>query len=127
MSLRSDRNFGGEHWEKETSVSAVAEGLADLLDDLSLELETTLNKVQKSSLLLTYEINAVGPILVIKNSKSNFNSAMNCLVSICGIPVFFGWFVTVMEEKLSALGSSGILADRPYISDSAARASLMDS
>lgn len=28
--------------------------------------ETTLSKVQKSSLLLTYEVNAVGPILVIK-------------------------------------------------------------
>lgn len=29
--------------------------------------ETTLNKVQKSALLLTYEVNAVGPILVIKH------------------------------------------------------------
>ena len=28
--------------------------------------ETTLTKVQKSSLLLSYEVNAVGPILVIK-------------------------------------------------------------
>ncbi|WOK91701.1 hypothetical protein Cni_G00392 [Canna indica] len=32
-----------------------------------LQPETTLNKVQKSSLLLTYEINAVGPLLVIKH------------------------------------------------------------
>lgn len=29
--------------------------------------ETTLNKVEKSALLLTYEVNAVGPILVIKH------------------------------------------------------------
>ncbi|KAK7303625.1 hypothetical protein RJT34_14535 [Clitoria ternatea] len=29
--------------------------------------ETTLNKVQKSSLMLAYEVNAVGPILVIKH------------------------------------------------------------
>lgn len=28
--------------------------------------ETTLNKVERASLLLAYEINAVGPILVIK-------------------------------------------------------------
>jgi len=28
--------------------------------------ETTLNKVEKSSLMLAYEVNAVGPILVIK-------------------------------------------------------------
>lgn len=28
--------------------------------------ETTLSKVEKSSLLLAYEVNAVGPILVIK-------------------------------------------------------------
>ncbi|KAL3654611.1 hypothetical protein CASFOL_001596 [Castilleja foliolosa] len=32
-----------------------------------LQPETTLNKVQRSSLLLTYEINAIGPILVIKH------------------------------------------------------------
>ncbi|KAK1279283.1 hypothetical protein QJS04_geneDACA020420 [Acorus gramineus] len=32
-----------------------------------LQPETTLSKVQKSALLLTYEINAVGPILVIKH------------------------------------------------------------
>ncbi|XP_072989011.1 uncharacterized protein [Typha latifolia] len=32
-----------------------------------LQPETTLNKVQKSSLLLTYEVNAIGPILVIKH------------------------------------------------------------
>ncbi|KAJ9691332.1 hypothetical protein PVL29_013492 [Vitis rotundifolia] len=32
-----------------------------------LQPETTLTKVQKSSLLLTYEVNAVGPILVIKH------------------------------------------------------------
>lgn len=32
-----------------------------------LQPETTLNKVQKSSLMLAYEINAVGPILVIKH------------------------------------------------------------
>ncbi|XP_051128892.1 uncharacterized protein LOC127249880 isoform X3 [Andrographis paniculata] len=31
-----------------------------------LQPETTLNKVQRASLLLTYEVNAVGPILVIK-------------------------------------------------------------
>lgn len=29
-------------------------------------IETTLNKVQRASLLLAYEVNAVGPILVIK-------------------------------------------------------------
>jgi hypothetical protein len=28
--------------------------------------ETTLNKLEKSSLMLSYEVNAVGPILVIK-------------------------------------------------------------
>lgn len=33
---------------------------------LKLRAETTLNKVEKSSLLLTYEVNAIGPILVIK-------------------------------------------------------------
>ncbi|KAL5771853.1 hypothetical protein ACOSQ2_011777 [Xanthoceras sorbifolium] len=32
-----------------------------------LQPETTLNKVEKSSLMLAYEINAVGPILVIKH------------------------------------------------------------
>ncbi|GFP95920.1 uncharacterized oxidoreductase c663.09c [Phtheirospermum japonicum] len=32
-----------------------------------LQPETTLNKVQRSSLLLAYEVNAVGPILVIKH------------------------------------------------------------
>ncbi|OMO73774.1 Short-chain dehydrogenase/reductase SDR [Corchorus olitorius] len=32
-----------------------------------LQPETTLNKVDKSSLMLTYEVNAVGPILVIKH------------------------------------------------------------
>jgi hypothetical protein len=33
---------------------------------LSPDTETTLSKVQKSSLMLAYEVNAVGPILVIK-------------------------------------------------------------
>lgn len=32
-----------------------------------LQPETTLNKIQRSSLLLAYEVNAVGPILVIKH------------------------------------------------------------
>ncbi|GAY54714.1 hypothetical protein CUMW_158860 [Citrus unshiu] len=32
-----------------------------------LQPETTLNKVEKSSLMLAYEVNAVGPILVIKH------------------------------------------------------------
>ncbi|KAF8096110.1 hypothetical protein N665_0317s0016 [Sinapis alba] len=32
-----------------------------------LQPETTLNKVEKSSLMLTYEVNAVGPILVMKH------------------------------------------------------------
>ncbi|KAI3455887.1 hypothetical protein Pfo_012550 [Paulownia fortunei] len=32
-----------------------------------LQPETTLNKVQRASLLLTYEVNAVGPIMVIKH------------------------------------------------------------
>ncbi|OMO83184.1 Short-chain dehydrogenase/reductase SDR [Corchorus capsularis] len=32
-----------------------------------LQPETTLNKVEKSSLMLTYEVNAIGPILVIKH------------------------------------------------------------
>jgi hypothetical protein len=36
--------------------------------------ETTLSKVQKSSLLLTYEVNAIGPILVVKVCHSNFMS-----------------------------------------------------
>uniref|UniRef100_A0A453JQ14 Uncharacterized protein n=1 Tax=Aegilops tauschii subsp. strangulata TaxID=200361 RepID=A0A453JQ14_AEGTS len=31
--------------------------------------ETSLSKVQKSSLLLAYEVNAVGPILVIKHMR----------------------------------------------------------
>lgn len=40
----------------------------DLLNFYSLffSAETTLLKVEKSSLLITYEVNAVGPILVIK-------------------------------------------------------------
>lgn len=33
--------------------------------------ETTLSKVEKSSLLLAYEINAIGPVLVIKVCSSN--------------------------------------------------------
>jgi len=36
-----------------------------------LSTETTLNKVEKSSLMLAYEVNAVGPILVMKVSSSN--------------------------------------------------------
>ncbi|XP_074567926.1 uncharacterized protein LOC141824516 isoform X3 [Curcuma longa] len=35
-----------------------------------LQPETTLSKVQKSSLLLAYEVNAIGPILVIKHMSS---------------------------------------------------------
>ena len=40
-----------------------------LLEKLLVSLtnvETSLTKVQKSSLMVTYEVNAVGPILVIK-------------------------------------------------------------
>ncbi|RWV87255.1 hypothetical protein BHE74_00015684 [Ensete ventricosum] len=35
--------------------------------------ETTLTKVEKSSLLLAYEVNAIGPVLVIKVSYSSCN------------------------------------------------------
>lgn len=35
--------------------------------------ETTLRKVEKSSLLLAYEVNAVGPILVIKVCSLEFH------------------------------------------------------
>nr|CAD1841471.1 unnamed protein product [Ananas comosus var. bracteatus] len=61
----------------EAAASAVSEtyGSLNLLVNTSgilsipnvLQPETTLSKVQKSSLLLTYEVNAVGPILVIKH------------------------------------------------------------
>ncbi|GAV69952.1 hypothetical protein CFOL_v3_13452 [Cephalotus follicularis] len=48
-----------------------ATGLLDLKSILSIpnviQPETTLNKVEKSSLILAYEINAVGPILVMKH------------------------------------------------------------
>jgi hypothetical protein len=33
--------------------------------------ETTLSKLEKSSLLLAYEVNAIGPVLVIKVCSSN--------------------------------------------------------
>ncbi|XP_024022797.1 uncharacterized protein LOC21408632 isoform X2 [Morus notabilis] len=42
-----------------------ASGILSLPD--ALQPETTLTKVQKSSLMLAYEVNAVGPILVIKH------------------------------------------------------------
>ncbi|KAK8506753.1 hypothetical protein V6N12_002197 [Hibiscus sabdariffa] len=38
-----------------------------------LQPETTLTKVQKSSMMLAYEVNAVGPILVIKNLVFKFS------------------------------------------------------
>ncbi|PWA34532.1 NAD(P)-binding Rossmann-fold superfamily protein [Artemisia annua] len=51
--------------------------------------ETTLSKVERSSLLLAYEINAVGPILVIKvcSSSSVMLCALTCLFQ-CSIYVF---------------------------------------
>ncbi|KAJ7969209.1 Short-chain dehydrogenase/reductase [Quillaja saponaria] len=42
-----------------------ASGILSIPD--ALQPETTLNKVEKSSLMLTYEVNAVGPILVVKH------------------------------------------------------------
>lgn len=38
-----------------------------------LSTETALNKVEKSSLMLAYEVNAVGPILVMKVRESKFS------------------------------------------------------
>lgn len=43
--------------------------------------ETTLTKVEKSSLLLAYEVNAIGPILVIKVGYSSYNMTY-CLYSV---------------------------------------------
>ncbi|WOK96417.1 hypothetical protein Cni_G05124 [Canna indica] len=54
MSLRSDGNIGGEHREKETSVSAVAEDLADRLDDLSLDLELVEREPGMATILTSF-------------------------------------------------------------------------
>lgn len=44
--------------------------------------ETTLNKVEKSSLMFAYEVNAVGPTLVIKVFFSNSFSVRLCCVGL---------------------------------------------
>lgn len=54
--------------------------------------ETTLSKVQRSSLLLAYDINAVGPILVIKVRYFSFCHAVGennyfCVISFAAATI----------------------------------------
>jgi hypothetical protein len=60
--------------------------------------ETSLSKVQKSSLLLAYEVNAVGPILVIKVEITVFISAPSCVGTLL---VFYLFLVHCLNWSLS--------------------------
>ncbi|PPS10387.1 hypothetical protein GOBAR_AA10257 [Gossypium barbadense] len=61
-----------------------------------LQPETTLSKVQKSSMMLAYEVNAVGPILVIKET-TNFGRLWLLEFSYADKVIVF-WSPTLEEE-----------------------------
>lgn len=66
-----------------------------------LQPETTLSKVQKSSLLLTYEVNAVGPILVIKH--------MWPLLKVGGSGTERGFSVVAnLSARVGSIGDNGL-------------------
>ncbi|TVU49130.1 hypothetical protein EJB05_00424, partial [Eragrostis curvula] len=67
-----------------------------------LQPETTLSKVQKSSLLLAYEVNAVGPILVVKH--------MRPLLKVGGRSETGRGFSLVanMSARVSSIGDNGL-------------------